>query len=155
VLTALGTLENKVAGFDAGADDYLVKPFEFRELLARINALSRRSQTVNNEANIYRLANLEVNLAFKTVKRGDINIGLTAKEFSLLEYFIKNQGKVLSKAEIAENVWNIRFNTDTNIVEVYINYLRRKIDKYFSPKLIHTLVGMGYVMKIKDENENI
>jgi len=150
MLTALGTLENKVMGLEVGADDYLLKPFEFKELLARIKALSRRSKIYNQEKNIFKLANLEVDLVSKTVIRDSIKIELTAKEFNLLEFFIKNQGKVLSRAEIAEKVWNLSFDTGTNIIDVYVNYLRRKIDKDFSPKLIHTLVGMGYVMKIEE-----
>jgi DNA-binding response OmpR family regulator len=150
MLTALGTLENKVMGLEVGADDYLLKPFEFKELLARIKALSRRSKIYNQEKNIFKLANLEVDLITKTVTRDSYRIELTAKEFNLLEFFIKNQGKVLSRAEIAEKVWNLSFDTGTNIIDVYVNYLRRKIDKDFSPKLIHTLVGMGYVMKIEE-----
>lgn len=150
MLTALGTLENKVAGLDVGADDYLLKPFEFKELLARINALTRRSKVYNQEHSMYHLADLEVDLTTKSVTRNGKRIELTAKEFHLLEYLIKNQGKVLSRADIAENVWNLSFDTGTNIIDVYINYLRRKIDKDFSPKLIHTLVGMGYVMKVEE-----
>ncbi len=150
MLTALGTLENKVIGLDAGADDYLLKPFEFKELLARIRALTRRPRASLQEKEVYRIADLEVNLTSKTVKRADEKIELTAKEFFLLEYFIKNQGKVLSRAEIGENVWNLSFDTGTNIIDVYVNYLRRKIDKDYSPKLIHTLKGLGYVMKIEE-----
>lgn len=147
MLTALGTLENKVTGLDAGADDYLLKPFEFKELLARIRALTRRPRVPVQDKEVYRIANLEVNLTSKTVTRESIKIDLTAKEFFLLEYFIKNQGKVLSRAEIGENVWNLSFDTGTNIIDVYVNYLRRKIDKDYTPKLIHTIKGLGYVMK--------
>lgn len=152
MLTALGTLENKVTGLDAGADDYLLKPFEFQELLARIRALSRRVGDPTDEV-IYRLADLELNTTAKTVKRGGKIIELTAKELMLLEYFIKNKGKVLSRADLAAGVWDLNFDTGTNIIDVYINYLRKKIDKNFSPKLIHTLIGLGYVMRI-DQTEN-
>ncbi len=150
MLTALGTLENKVTGLDAGADDYLLKPFEFKELLARIRALTRRPRTPGAEKEVYRIADLEVDLTSKSVTRAEGKIELTAKEFFLLEYFIKNQGKVLSRADIGENVWNLSFDTGTNIIDVYVNYLRRKIDKDYSPKLIHTLKGLGYVMKIEE-----
>lgn len=146
MLTALGTLDNKVTGLDAGADDYLVKPFEFQELLARIRALSRRAPETNAGIT-YKVADLELNTGTKSVKRSGVIIELTAKEYNLLEYFLKNQGKVLSRADIAENVWDLNFDTGTNIIDVYINYLRKKIDKDFSPKLIHTLIGMGYVLK--------
>jgi two-component system, OmpR family, copper resistance phosphate regulon response regulator CusR len=150
MLTALGTLENKVTGLDAGADDYLLKPFEFKELLARIRALTRRPRTAVQEKEVYRIADLEVNLSSKMVTRGSTRIDLTAKEFFLLEYFIKNQGKVLSRADIGENVWNLSFDTGTNIIDVYVNYLRRKVDKDYSPKLIHTIKGLGYVMKTEE-----
>jgi len=150
MLTAMGTLENKVTGLEAGADDYLLKPFEFKELLARIRALARRRNIYNLESNIFKLADLEVDLISKSVIRETRRIELTAKEFYLLEYFIKNQGRVLSRADIAENVWNLSFDTGTNIIDVYVNYLRKKIDKDFEPKLIHTLVGMGYIMKVEE-----
>jgi two-component system copper resistance phosphate regulon response regulator CusR len=150
LLTALGTTEDKVDGLDAGADDYLTKPFKFQELLARIRALSRRK---NNQVTpvIFSIADLEMNTSAKTVKRNGQLINLTAREFFLLEFFLKNIGRVLSRAEIAENIWEISFDTGTNIVDVYINYLRNKIEKGFSPKLIHTVIGMGYVMKVEDQ----
>jgi two-component system copper resistance phosphate regulon response regulator CusR len=149
MLTALGSLENKITGLDSGADDYLLKPFEFQELLARIRALSRRYNVFNaNES--YTIADLELDAETKTVKRSGKKIELTAKEFTLLEYFMKNEGKVLSRSDIAENVWDLSFDTGTNIIDVYINYLRKKVDKDYSPKLIHTLIGMGYVLKIED-----
>jgi two-component system copper resistance phosphate regulon response regulator CusR len=147
MLTALGTIDDKVTGFEAGADDYLVKPFELRELLARINALFKRNQYITNIGNILSIADLEMNLDNKTVKRGDKFIDLTAKEFALLEYFLKNKGKTISRAEIAEKVWDISFDSGTNVIEVYVNFLRKKIDKDFEPKLIHTQVGMGYALK--------
>jgi two-component system, OmpR family, copper resistance phosphate regulon response regulator CusR len=147
MLTAFGTLNDKVTGLNAGADDYLVKPFQFLELTARIKALTRR----NNEiipTEIYKLCDLEVNSATKRVSRGGKDIELTAKEFDLLEYMIKNKGKAISRMNIAENVWDINFDTGTNTIDVFINYLRKKIDKDFEPKLIHTLVGKGYVLSI-------
>lgn len=147
MLTALGTTDDKVIGFDAGADDYLVKPFEFKELLARVRALTKRGGTVNQTANTLTFADLEVNFDAKTVHRAGKKIELTAREFNLLVYLIRNQGRVISKAEIAEQVWEIDFDTGTNIIEVYVNYLRKKVDKDFPTKLIHTQFGMGYVLK--------
>jgi two-component system copper resistance phosphate regulon response regulator CusR len=147
MLTALGTTDDKVIGFDAGADDYLVKPFEFKELLARVRALTKRGGVVNQTANTFTFADLEVNFDAKTVHRSGKKIELTAREFNLLVYLIRNQGRVISKAEIAEQVWEIDFDTGTNIIEVYVNYLRKKIDKDFPTKLIHTQFGMGYVLK--------
>lgn len=149
MLTALGTVSDKVEGFDSGADDYLAKPFEFQELLARIKALLKRNLPVIPKAQVLSIADLELNLDTKKAIRAGKEIDLTAKEFALLEFFISNKGRVLSKIEIAERVWSIDFDTGTNVVEVYINYLRKKIDKDFSPKLIHTQFGMGYIMKEK------
>ncbi len=145
MLTALGTTDDKVEGFDAGADDYLVKPFEFKELLARIKALTKRSSGIIQNSNTLKLAGLELDLNKKVAKRDGKVIELTAKEFSLLEYFMKNKGKVVSRADISEKVWNIDFDTGTNVVDVYVNILRKKIDKDFSSKLIHTRIGMGYI----------
>lgn len=150
LLTALGTTENKVTGLDAGADDYLVKPFEFPELLARLRALSRRTTLQNSPGTKYKIADLEMDTDTKTVIRSGKKIDLTAKEFSLLEYLLKNKGRVISRVDIAEKVWEISFDTGTNVIDVYINFLRKKIDKDFSPKLIHTLVGMGYVLKVEE-----
>ncbi len=147
MLTALGTTDDKVVGFDAGADDYLVKPFEFKELLARVRALTKRGSAVSQTAQIMRFADLEVNMDAKTVHRAEQKIELTAREFNLLVYLIRNQGRVISKAEIAEQVWEIDFDSGTNIIEVYVNYLRKKIDRDFTVKLIHTQFGMGYVLK--------
>ncbi len=147
MLTALGTTDDKVTGFDAGADDYLVKPFEFKELLARIRALTKRATSLSQTAQVLRFADLEVNLDAKTVFRSGIKIELTAREFNLLVYLIRNQGRVVSKAEIAEQVWEIDFDTGTNIIEVYVNYLRKKVDRDFPVRLIHTQFGMGYVLK--------
>lgn len=152
MLTALGSIQEKLLGFDAGADDYLVKPFDFSELLARIRALLNRTlevvtQTVSNTL-IY--ADLEVNFHTRTVQRANKRIDLTAKEYALLEYLLRNQGRVLSKVDIAEKIWDIRFDTGTNVIEVYITLLRKKIDKDFPKKLIHTIYGVGYVLKLDD-----
>jgi DNA-binding response OmpR family regulator len=148
MLTALGTTDDKVEGFDAGADDYLVKPFEMRELLVRIRALLKRnSKNTNSTGSILKFADLEMNLHTKIVKRNNIEINLTPKEFKLLEYLIQNPERVLSRVEIAEKVWDTHFDTGTNFIDVYINYLRKKIDKDFDKKLIHTKSGMGFILK--------
>lgn len=149
MLTALGTTKDKVLGFDLGADDYLVKPFEFDELLARVKALIKRAKAAPLLENILRVADLELDSSSKIVKRNGVPVELTAKEFMLLEYLMRNKGKVLSRADIAEKIWDISFDTGTNIIDLYIFYLRKKIDKDFEPKLIHTQVGMGYVLKEK------
>ena len=149
MLTALGTTADKLAGFDAGADDYLVKPFDFMELLARVRALLKRSQRQADDAEVLRIADLELNLQSKDAKRGGKDVKLTAREYQLLEYLMRNQGRVVSRVDIAENVWDIGFDTGTNYVDVYINYLRTKIDKNAPVKLIHTVVGLGYMMKEK------
>lgn len=146
MLTALGSTDDIVSGLDIGADDYLVKPIKFRELLARVKAHSRRIDTHTNDYNI-QLADLEVNLTTKEVKRDGQPIKLTAKEFNLLTYLLKNKGRVVSRVDILENVWEVNFDIGTNVIDVYINYLRNKIDKGFNNKLLHTVVGMGYVMK--------
>ncbi len=145
MLTALGTTEDKIEGFDAGADDYLVKPFEFSELLARIKALAKRATGIVETSNKILIADLELNLDKKIAKRSGQTINLTAKEFSLLEFFMRNKGRVLSRALITEKVWDIDFDTNTNVVDVYVNLLRKKIDKEFDNKLIHTKIGMGYI----------
>lgn len=148
MLTALGTTDDKIVGLDAGADDYLVKPFEFRELMARVRALTRRHTDVGQTANLLKLADLELDPDAKKVVRAGKEITLTAKEFQLLEYFLRHQGRVISKVELAEKLWDLTFDTGTNIIEVYINFLRKKIDKDFDPKLLHTQIGMGYVLKL-------
>jgi DNA-binding response OmpR family regulator len=147
MLTALGTTDDKIRGFDAGADDYLVKPFEVKELLARIRALTRRNQIVQTVGEELVVSNLRLNLSKKVAYRDDIRIELTAKEFSLLEFLMRNKGIVKSRAEIAERVWDLDFDTGTNIVDVYMNFLRKKIDKHFAPKLIHTQIGVGYTLE--------
>lgn len=154
MLTALGTSENIALGLDTGADDYLVKPFKFIELKARINALLRRSSQTGDEPaetskNIYTLADLAVNDDAKTVTRNNTNISLTATEYRLLLTLIKNKGKVMSRMELLEAAWDINFNMGTNVVDVYINYLRKKIDGDHEQKLIQTVFGMGYVLKEK------
>jgi two-component system copper resistance phosphate regulon response regulator CusR len=149
MLTALGTVADKVEGFDSGADDYLSKPFEFQELLVRIRALLKRNPQIVQPHRVLTIADLTLNLDTKKADRSGTEIELTAKEFALLEYFILHKNRVLSKVEIAEHVWGIDFDTGTNVIEVYVNYLRKKIDKNFSPKLIHTQFGMGYIMKEK------
>jgi DNA-binding response OmpR family regulator len=146
MLTALGTTENIVTGFEYGADDYMVKPFKFAELRARIRALIRRSSG-HTEENKLRIASLELDQDAKRVKREDNEIILTSTEYRLLEYLLKNQGKVVSRMDLLENVWGVDFNMATNVVDVYVNYLRKKIDKDYEPKLIHTVIGMGYIMK--------
>lgn len=148
MLTALSTMNDKLEGFDAGSDDYLIKPFEFKELLVRIRALLKRTQHQQlPTGNILRINDLEMNLDTKEVKRNNHVISLTAKEFQLLEYMMRNKNRVVSRADIAVNVWDIDFDTKTNVIDVYVNYLRNKIDKQFPDKLIHTQIGMGYVLK--------
>jgi len=149
MLTALGTTENVVNGLDNGADDYLVKPFKFAELFARIRMLLRRYHGSVSLDQIISIADLQINLSAKTVTRNQTEVILTATEYRLLEYMAKNKGKILSRIDILENVWDIDFNLGTNVVDVYVNYLRKKIDKNSDQKLIHTAVGLGYVLKEK------
>lgn len=146
MLTALGTVRDKVEGFDSGADDYMPKPFHFDELLARINALYRRGNTLTTTT-VYRVADLELNSYNRSVYRDGKEIFLTVKEFSLLEVLMTNRNRVLSRAHMAEVVWGIDFDRGTNLIDVYINYLRTKIDKGFAYPLIHTVVGVGYVLR--------
>lgn len=146
MLTALGETDDVVEGLDSGADDYLSKPFEFKELLARIRSLTKRQPTPVNE-NLLRFADLVMEVHSKSVVRAGRKIDLTSKEFSLLEYFLRNRGRVIPRAELSKHVWNVDFDTGTNMVEVYVNYLRKKIDKDFENKLIHTQFGMGYILK--------
>ncbi|MBE9464907.1 response regulator transcription factor [Dyadobacter subterraneus] len=149
MLTAYGEVEDKVEGLNKGANDYIVKPFDFRELMARINAALRVSELNNPETEnqTLRIADLELNVGTKEVIRAGKSIELTAKEFALLEYFLMHRGRVVSKMDLAEHVWHLNFDPGTNVVEVYINYLRKKIDKNFDTKLIHTRPGLGYIMK--------
>lgn len=149
MLTALGSTENIVTGLDSGADDYMVKPFKINELIARVNALGRRTfrKAQVSESHILQIANLKLDTDAKMALRDDEIISLTSTEYKLLEFFMKNQSRVLSRMEILENVWDIDFNLGTNVVDVYVNYLRKKIDKSRDTKLIHTMIGMGYMMK--------
>ncbi|MBW7936861.1 MAG: response regulator transcription factor [Flavobacteriales bacterium] len=150
MLTALGSLNDKLEGFEAGADDYLIKPFDFPELLARIKSLLKRNlqdDDTKNEDHILKVVDMELNTHTKRVKRAGKEIKLTAKEYALLELLTLNKNRVLSKAEIAEKIWNITFDSGTNTIEVYINFLRKKIDNDYPVKLLHTLVGMGYTIK--------
>ena len=144
ILTALGTTEDIVKGLDAGADDYLVKPFSFQELEARIKALLRRNKEV--PSNLLTCDNLVLDCNTRKAKRGDIDIDLTVKEYRLLEYFMTHQGVALSRITLLKDVWDKNFDTNTNIVDVYVNYLRVKIDRDFDKKLIHTVVGLGYIL---------
>lgn len=147
LLSALGDTDDKIAGLDAGADDYLSKPFEFREYLARIKALARRKSVSYQEESRLFYAGLEMDLYTKIVRCNGVNLSLTPREMALLELLMRFPGRVLSKVEITEKVWDIDFDTGTNLVEVYINYLRNKIDKPFGKKLIHTVFGQGYVLR--------
>lgn len=148
MVTALGSMDEKLNGFAAGADDYLVKPFDFRELLARMRVLLKHRSNFTNvvPSNTLQVANLELNLDTKNVYRAGELIPLTPKEFGLLEFLIKNEGRVVSKYDIMEQVWDLNFDSGTNVVEVYINFLRKKIDRQYEPKLIHTKPGMGYYL---------
>ena len=148
MLTALGSVDDKVLGLNSGADDYLVKPFHFKELLARIEAMLRRHQPAyNQQKNILSFEDISLDTYSKTVRRADKDIQLTAKEFTLLELFLKNTNRLLSRQYIAENAWDVSFDTGTNVIDVYVNFLRNKIEKGFDRKLIHTKIGMGYIMK--------
>ncbi|MBB6500133.1 response regulator transcription factor [Pedobacter cryoconitis] len=149
MLTALGSIDDKVLGLNSGADDYLVKPFHFKELLARIEAMVRRLQNTTQHQQIHTLSfeDIVMDTYSKTVQRAGKDIPLTAKEFTLLELFLKNPNRLLSRQYIAENAWDISFDTGTNVIDVYVNFLRNKIEKGFDRKLIHTKIGMGYIMK--------
>ena len=147
LLTVRATIEDKVLGLDQGADDYLAKPFAFQELVARIRALARRS--ADSEPTELSIADLILDQITRTAKRGHEQIELTAKEYALLAYFMRNQGRVLSRTRIAENVWGYDFDTETNVIDVYVNYLRNKIDADREVKLIHTVRGIGYVMRVE------
>ena len=147
LLTALATTENVVTGLNAGADDYMAKPFKFTELEARISALARRANQDNKPNDIITIDDLEIDGRSKLVKRNGDSIVLTAKEFKLLYYLAKNSEMILSREKILDNVWDINFDMNTNVVDVYINYLRKKIDKPYQSTLIHTIKGLGYVLK--------
>jgi two-component system copper resistance phosphate regulon response regulator CusR len=145
MLTSLDSTEDKVTGFDIGADDYLSKPFEFPELLVRIKALNRRHTMVTVDP-LIRIADLEIDTVGKKVRRGGRDIRLTAREYRMLEMLALNEGRVFERLEIAQKLWGYSFNTGTNVIDVHISSLRKKIDRDFSPKLIHTVVGIGYVL---------
>jgi two-component system, OmpR family, copper resistance phosphate regulon response regulator CusR len=147
MLSALGTIDDKVVGLQAGADDYLLKPFHFNELLARIEALLRRRNIAETVDHTLSFADLKLDTWDKTAERAGKKIALTAKEYVLLELFMRNPNKLLSRDHILEKVWGLNFDTGTNMVDVYVNYLRNKIQKGFDTKLIHTVIGMGYIMK--------
>lgn len=146
MLTALSTTKDKINGLDAGADDYLTKPFDFEELLARVRALLRRRKNAS-ENSILRFGDIELDLVQRKASRNKKEVVLTTKEFSLLEYFMRNPKRPLTRMEISEHVWEVNFDTNTNVVDVYINMLRKKIDTPFEKKMIHTMVGFGYILK--------
>ena len=148
LLTARDGIGDRVNGLDAGADDYLVKPFAFEELLARIRVMTRKAS--GNSTNVFSAADLTMDLNSHTVVRGDVNINLSAKEFEILEYLLRNKGIVLSREKIENHVWDFDYSGGTNVVDVYIRYLRKKIDDNFEPKLIHTVRGCGYVLRVDD-----
>lgn len=152
MLTSFIGLNDKIKGYDAGADDYMVKPFEFKELLLKIKVFLKRAMNSHSsqEPNVLKAVDLEMNVDSKEVTRAGQPVNLTAKEFQLLEYLLLNKNKVVSRGDIARNVWEIDFETNTNVIDVYINYLRNKVDKFFEQKLIHTQVGMGYILKDKE-----
>jgi heavy metal response regulator len=145
LLTVRATIEDKVLGLDAGADDYLTKPFAFQELVARVRALLRRR--AEGEPTVLHIGDLTLDPARRTVTRGDEKIDLTPREFALLDYFMRNPGRVLTRTMIAEHVWDYSFDTSTNVIDVYVNYLRKKVDAGREPKLLHTMRGVGYVLK--------
>jgi DNA-binding response regulator trcR len=151
LLTALDGIEDRVKGLDYGADDYLVKPFAFDELMARIRVLLRRNSTNGNSnaSNVFSIANLTVNCNSHDVFRDDVPIKLSTREFTILEYMIRNKERVLSREQIEQHIWNYDYEGGTNVIDVYIRYLRKKIDKNFEPKLIHTIRGVGYVLKVE------
>ncbi|MCM2323069.1 MAG: response regulator transcription factor [Oligoflexia bacterium] len=146
MLTALAGTKDKVHGLDAGADDYLTKPFAFDELLARIRALLRRSSSAEMQSQL-RFADLEMDLISRRVTRANKVLTLTAKEFSLLEYFLRHPNRPLTRTEISEHVWDVHFDSESNVIDVYVNMLRKKVDQPFKKKLIHTMIGAGYVLR--------
>ncbi len=148
-LTAKDSISDRVAGLDAGAEDYLTKPFAFEELLARIRVMTRKKS--GNTTNVYTVADLVLDISSRTVQRDGTQITLSAKEYDILEYLILNKGKIISREKIENHVWNFDYSGGTNIVDVYIRYLRKKLDDGFDEKLIHTVRGMGYVLKISEQ----
>ncbi len=150
MLTALSTTSDKIAGLDSGADDYMTKPFEFKELLARVRALLRRGQA--QEATVLRFEDIEVDLRSRRALRGGQRVKLSTKEFALLEYLMRNPNIVLSRTMIGQHVWDMNFDSDSNVIDVYVSMLRRKIDRDFATRLIHTVVGAGYLLSAEDPN---
>ncbi|WP_249022699.1 copper/silver response regulator transcription factor [Kluyvera ascorbata] len=150
LLTALGTIEHRVKGLELGADDYLVKPFAFAELLARVRTLLRRGAATIVESQ-FQMADLTLDLVSRKVTRGNTRITLTSKEFFLLEFFLRHPGEVLPRSLIASQVWDMNFDSDTNVIDVAVKRLRARIDNDFTPKLIHTVRGVGYVLEVRDE----
>lgn len=148
IITAMSSVDDRIRGLDAGADDYLIKPFSLDELLARIRALIRRQNENRNQ--FITLEDLSIDTTSHIVKRSDKNIELTLKEYALLEYLMRNQGVILTRTQINEHVWDCNYYTESNIVDVYIRYLRNKVDKGFQKKLIHTIRGFGYVMRAEN-----
>lgn len=153
ILTAMGGIDEKTTGFEAGADDYLLKPFEVRELILRIKALLKRASTTPSISQVYKIADLELYKDEMKVIRAGKNIPLSAKEYKLLEYMVLNKDKVLGRLDITDHVWGIKFDTGTNVVDVFINFLRHKIDKDYFPKLIHTRTGLGYILSDNIESQ--
>ncbi len=151
LLTALATTGDKVKGLDAGADDYLTKPFEFDELLARIRALLRRRDT--EESSCLKFADLEADLLTRTVSRAGQKVKLTTKEFALLEYFMRKPNRVLTRTSIGEHVWDMNFDSDSNVIDVYVSMLRRKVDRGFDQQLIHTVIGTGYCLRLEETGD--
>lgn len=149
LFSAMDAVEDKICGLEAGADDYLAKPFDLNEFVARIKALIRRHVIDYGKKNVLIIEDLVIDMDTRTASRNNIALELTKKEFRLLEFFVQNEGKLVSKNEIAEKVWDVDFDTGTNIVEVYVNYLRNKLDKGFELKLIHTRFGLGYIFNPK------
>jgi len=155
MLTAYSSVTDKVSGLDAGADDYLTKPFSFDELLARVRALLRRKAPVTTNNTLLKYSNVEMDLIQRKVKRNEQLISLTTKEFALLEYFIRNAEKPLTRPQIAQNVWDLQFDSESNVIDVYVNFLRKKIDAAPNKKLIQTVVGVGYIFKAVIESAEI
>ncbi len=151
MLTALGETDDKVRGLDSGADDYLTKPFHFEELLARVRALLRRKS--QDKSTLLQARDLVLDPVTRKVERAGRQIRLTSREFALLEYLLRNKGQILSRANLAQHVWNVSFDMDSNVIDVYVKLLRQKIDKEFDTPLIHTMVGAGYVLRDEDSND--
>lgn len=150
MLTALGETDDKVRGLDSGADDYLTKPFHFEELLARVRALLRRKS--QDKSAVLQAGELVLDPVTRKVERGGRRIRLTSREFALLEYLMRNKGQILSRANLAQHVWNVSFDMESNVIDVYVKLLRQKVDKGFDKPMIHTIVGSGYVLKDEDED---